>query len=276
MTIEITPVTGSDRGRGRAASTCASRSSDVDVKAIHQALLDHLVLFFRDQHIADEQQIAFARNFGPLYVSPFKTVYQETPDIVVLDQVSPKGEGADVWHSDLTFLADAAARLDPAGGADAGGRWRHVLRQHVRRVRRALASDAGVRRRPTVPSTTSPRRSPRPSATATRTMDLAETQEKWPPVEHKVVVTHPDTGRKALYVNRNSTTHIKGLSERENDVLLPFLQDHIRSPEFQCRLHWEEGTVAFWDNRTVQHYARRRLRASAGSCTAAPSRRDAR
>ena len=87
------------------------------------------------------------------------------------------------------------------------------------------------------------------------TMDLAETQKKFPPVEHKVAVTHPETGRKALFVNRNSTTHIMGLSERENEVLLPFLLDHIRSPEFQCRLHWEEGTVAFWDNRSVEHYA---------------------
>jgi taurine dioxygenase len=86
-------------------------------------------------------------------------------------------------------------------------------------------------------------------------MDLAATQAKFPPVEHNVVVTHPDTGRKALFVNRNSTTHIVGLSHRENEVLLPFLNDHVRSPEFQCRLHWESGTVAFWDNRSMQHYA---------------------
>ena len=56
-------------------------------------------------------------------------------------------------------------------------------------------------------------------------------------------------------MNRNSTTHIVGLSERENDVLLPFLFDHVRSPEFQCRFHWEVGSIAFWDNRSVQHYA---------------------
>ena len=94
-----------------------------------------------------------------------------------------------------------------------------------------------------------------PMVSGSKIMDLAETQQQFPPVEHKVAVTHPGTGRKALYVNRNSTTHIKGLSERENEVLLPFLQDHIRAPEFQCRLHWQEGTVAFWDNRSVEHYA---------------------
>jgi taurine dioxygenase len=87
------------------------------------------------------------------------------------------------------------------------------------------------------------------------TLDLAEMQQRWPPVEHPVVVTHPETGRRALFVNRNSTTHIVGLSERENDALLPFLLDHVRSPEFQCRFHWEVGSMAFWDNRCVQHYA---------------------
>ncbi len=87
------------------------------------------------------------------------------------------------------------------------------------------------------------------------TMDLAEIQERCPPVEHPVVVTHPETGRRALFVNRNSTTHIVGLSERENEVLLPFLFDHVRSPEFQCRFSWREHSVAFWDNRCVEHYA---------------------
>jgi taurine dioxygenase len=86
-------------------------------------------------------------------------------------------------------------------------------------------------------------------------LDLAEIQKQWPPVEHPVVLTHPETGRKALFVNRNSTTRIIGLSERENELLLPFLFDWVRSPEFQCRLHWEPNTVAFWDNRSVQHYA---------------------
>ena len=66
---------------------------------------------------------------------------------------------------------------------------------------------------------------------------------------------HDETGRKALFVNRNSTTHIVGLSERENEALLPFLLERARPPEFQCRLQWEPGTVAFWDHRSVQHYA---------------------
>jgi taurine dioxygenase len=87
------------------------------------------------------------------------------------------------------------------------------------------------------------------------TASLEEMQKNWPPVDHPVVRTHPATGRKALYVNGNSTTRILGLSERENDLLLPFLIDHVRSPEFQCRFRWEVGSLAFWDNRSTQHFA---------------------
>jgi taurine dioxygenase len=84
---------------------------------------------------------------------------------------------------------------------------------------------------------------------------LEEMQKRWPPVDHPVVRTHPVSGRKALFVNGNSTTRILGLSERESDVLLSFLIDHVRSPEFQCRFRWEVGSMAFWDNRTTQHFA---------------------
>ena len=74
-------------------------------------------------------------------------------------------------------------------------------------------------------------------------------------VEHPVVRTHPVTGRKALFVNGNSTTHLLGLSEREAALLLPFLIDHVRDPAFQCRFRWDVHSIAFWDNRSVQHYA---------------------
>jgi len=87
------------------------------------------------------------------------------------------------------------------------------------------------------------------------TESLAEIQAKWPPVVHPVARTHPVTGRKALYVNGNSTTHIVGLSERESEAILRLLIDHVRDPVFQCRFQWDLHSIAFWDNRSVQHYA---------------------
>lgn len=252
-TIEITPVTAVIGGEVRGVDL-GQDLSDVDVKVLRQGLLDHLVLFFRDQRISDEEQLAFALRFGPMHVSPLQTVHQDAPEIVVLDQVHPRGEGADEWHSDNTFLADPpmgsilrAVQLPPVGG-DTCFASMYAAYEALSPAMRAFVD--GLR---AVHDITNPLR--KAIRDGHSTLDLTEMQRKCPPVEHNVVVTHPETGRKGLFVNRNSTTHIVGLSDREQDVVLPFLFDHVRSPEYQCRFHWEEGSIAFWDNRSVQHYA---------------------
>jgi taurine dioxygenase len=84
---------------------------------------------------------------------------------------------------------------------------------------------------------------------------LANLQKVTPPVEHPVVRTHPETKRKCLFVNRNFTSHIKDMTPPESDAVLSFLLEHIEQPEFQCRFHWENKSLAFWDNRCTQHYA---------------------
>ena len=251
--IEITPVTTVIGAEVRGVDL-RDELSDVDVKIIRQALLDHLVVFFRDQHITDEQQLAFALRFGPMHVSPLQTVHQDAPEIVVLNQVFPKGEGADEWHSDNTFLADPpmgsilrAVQL-PAVGGDTCFASMYAAYEGLSPAMRGFVD--GLR---AVHDITNPLR--KAIRDGHSTLDLTEMQEKCPPVEHNVVVTHPETGRRALFVNRNSTTHIVGLRDREQEVLLPFLFDHVRSPEYQCRFHWEPGSIAFWDNRSVQHYA---------------------
>ena len=140
----------------------------------------------------------------------------------------PKGEGADVWHSDLTFLAEPPHRLDPAGGADARA-WAATpaspacTPRTTRSHRRCGSSSTASPR-----STTSPRRSAGHPRRPLRPWTSRRRRSSSRRSSTRSAVTHPETGRKALYVNRNSTTHIKGLSERENEVLLPFLQDHIR------------------------------------------------
>ena len=227
---------------------------DTSVAAVRAALLEHLVLFFRDQHLDDEQHLAFAQRFGPLSISPVATKYQDSPSVTVLDQVSPKGEGADQWHSDNTFMATPpmgsilrAVQLPPVGG-DTCFASMYAAYEALSPPVRSLVD--GLR---AVHDVTKPMR--KAIAAGHTSLGLAEMQERWPPVEHPVVVTHPETGRRALFVNRNSTTHLVGVTDRENEVLLPFLFDHVRSPDFQCRFHWEVGSVAFWDNRSVQHFA---------------------
>jgi len=241
--IEIRPLT---RAIGAEVGGLDLRRplTDDQVAEVRQAWLDHLVLFFRDQPIDDEQQLAFALRFGPMHVSPLQTVHQDAPEIVVLDQLHPVGEGADEWPSDNTFLPDPpvasilrAVQLPELGG-DTCFASMYAAYEALSPALRELVD--GLR---AVHDIT------RPLQKAIRdghsSLDLATMQQQCPPVEHNVVVTHPETGRKALFLNRNSTTRLVGLTERENDVLLPFLFDHVRSPEFQCRFHWEPGSIAF-------------------------------
>jgi len=252
-TIEIRPLTAAI-GAEIVGVSLANALDDAAVDRIRAALLEHLVLFFRDQDVTDEQHLAFALRFGPLSISPLATKYQDSPSVTVLDQVNPKGEGADEWHSDNTFMPNPpmgsilrAVQL-PAVGGDTCFANMYAAYEALSPPLRSLVD--GLR---AVHDITKPMR--KAVAAGHTGLDVGQMQERWPPAEHPVVVTHPETGRRGLFVNRNSTTHIVGVTERENDVLLPFLLDHVRSPEFQCRFHWQPGSVAFWDNRCVQHYA---------------------
>jgi len=222
--------------------------------AILNALVTHHVIFFRDQDITPEQQVAFAKQFGPISFPPFAPKYGTNPEYIVLDQTSPAGEGADAWHSDNSFMAEPpmgsvlrAVQIPEVGGDTCFANMvaaYEALSEPIRRLIDGLRAVHDITK-PLIKGI----------AAGHTTVDLASIQEQWPPVEHPVVRTHPVTGKKALYVNRNSTSHLVGLTERENEVLLPMLTDHVRSPEFQCRFTWDTNSVAFWDNRSAQHFA---------------------
>ena len=253
MSIEVTPLTAAI-GADVAGVDLRAPLDDDTVAAVRAALLRHLVLFFRDQPLSDEEHLAFALRFGPLSVPPLATKYQDRPTVTVLDQVHPKGEGADEWHSDNTFMdcppmgSILRAVQLPSVGGDTCFASMYAAYEALSPPLQTLVDGLTA-----VHDVTKPMR--KAIAAGHTTLTLHEMQERWPPVEHPVVVTHPETGRKGLFVNRNSTTAIVGVTERENDTLLPFLLDHARSPEFQCRFHWEPDSIAFWDNRCVQHYA---------------------
>jgi taurine dioxygenase len=224
------------------------------IEALEGALLEHLVLFFRDQSITPEQQIAFSARFGELLVHPFGPIHPDYPEIIVLDQVRPVGEGTDIWHADTTYLEEPplgsvlrAVELPPVGGDTYFGNMfaaYEALSPEIREMIGGLRAVHDI----AVPLV-------RAEAYGDSKLSLAEARAQWPPTTHPVVRTHPVSGRKALYVTRNATTHIEGLSERENEWLLPLLCDQVRSPAFQCRFHWEQDSIAFWDNRGSQHYA---------------------
>ncbi|MBW2500718.1 MAG: TauD/TfdA family dioxygenase [Deltaproteobacteria bacterium] len=254
MTIGIEPVTG----------VIGATISGVDLReplpaadrdAIEAALYEYGLLIFRAQDITPEQQVAFSKQFGEISLAPMAPDSDMPPELMVLDQVEPKGEGADNWHSDNTFMPEPptgsilrAVKMPKVGGdtcyANAVAAYEALsppMREFLEGLR-ALHDITKPMRRAVDHGIFEPGK-------------LDEMAREWPPVEHPVIRTHPVTGAKALFVNGNSTVRILGLTDRESDLLLPFLNDHIRSPDFQCRLHWDENTIAFWDNRIVQHYA---------------------
>ena len=227
---------------------------DTTYGALRGALEAHQVLFFREQDISPAQHLAFAERFGQISVAPFGPKHPDFPEITVLEQVQPKGEGADNWHTDNTFMpappfgSILRCELLPELGGDtcfASGTAAYDALSPA--MQEFLADKRAVH--------DISRMLKKAITIGAETAAFEKMAAVWPPHEHPVVTTNPNSGRKCLYVNGNWTSRIVGLTERENDALLPMLIDHIRNPDFQCRLRWEPGTMAFWDNRWVQHFA---------------------
>lgn len=241
---------------------------DGTIAAIRDAFVRHHVLFFRDQQLSAEQQMAFGRRFGDLDEHPFvhgTEAHPEVLDIVTLPDDKVNFGGG--WHTDVTFLAepDLGSLLYAVEVPDAGGDTlfasQHAAYDALSDTMKAMLDglmavhSAGSQYQTGGVSTQS-------KAMRTRNADSAASE-----VEHPVVRTHPESGRKGLYVNRAFTTRIRGLRRNESDALLEFLFDHAVHERFTCRFRWKPGSLAMWDNRSVQHFAlhdyagqRRRMR----------------
>jgi taurine dioxygenase len=225
---------------------------DDTVESIRAALRKHQVLFFRNQPMTPEQQVAFARRFGEIDLPLFRTASSPVPEVLVLDQVAPKGEGADSWHADNTYMENPpmasilqALRLPGLGGDTCFVSMTAVYESLSAPLRDLLNGLTAVHSLEMMVART------RHVANAS----LRDQVENWPPVVHPVVREHPETRRLLLNVNRNWTSHIVELEREESVMLLDFLYQTTENPAFQVRFRWREGSVAFWDNRVVQHFA---------------------
>ena len=227
---------------------------DEIVAGIEKALLEHLLVVFYDQALSEEEHIAFARNFGEIQPPPLKTRDHPDPLLHVLDQTSPKGEGADNWHIDHTYTQEPAMGLIlravqiPSVGGDTMFANMHAaydaLSVPLRTMLEGLSAEHDVSK--------SARRGIRSGHLEA---DLSDIQKRLPPVIHPVIRTHPVTGRRSLFVHTNSTVRLLGIPEAESEALLAFLFQHVQNPDLQARHRWERNSVAFLDNRCTQHYA---------------------
>jgi taurine dioxygenase len=218
------------------------------VQIVRQGLLDNYVLFFRDQHIDDAQHEAFAMNFGTLDIPKMNI---DGGAIHVLDQTAPKGEGGDQWHSDNTFMKRPPtgsllrAVILPEVGGDTNWANMYMVYDSLAPWLQRLCDELYAEHDLTMSISKAIDKGHR--------FDLRDMQDKNPPQIHPVVRVHPETGRKALYVNVAHTVRFKDMTEEESAPLLRFLFAHQTRPEFTCRFRWQVGSLAFWDNRCAQH-----------------------
>ncbi len=218
---------------------------------IHRALAENLVIFFRDQHLSPEQHLAFGRNFGHLHIHPAAPHAPGHPELMVIhaDKDSPRANG-EGWHSDVSCDTEPPMgsvlyiRTCPPHGGDTLFASMYAAYEALSdRMKSYLDGLVAVH-------------DGEEAYRGTYANHGAEDQPVYPRAEHPVVRTHPVTGKKALYVNRGFTKRILGVPRDESRAILDYLCDHAEDPLFQCRFRWQENSVAFWDNRCVQHRAR--------------------
>lgn len=230
--------------------------AEEDVARLGELLVEHQVLFFRDQPITPEAQCRFAARYGALHIHPIYPVLPELPEIMLIDNHERFLPDNDNWHTDVTFsetppLAGllAAKRIPPVGGdtlwASTSAAY-DALSPAMQRFLGGLTAQHSVAK-----SFPAERWQSDPAFKERYERAVA----KHPPVTHPVVRTHPVSGRKGLFVNEGFTTRINELSPSESAQTLDFLYRHVTKPEFFIRWHWRVDDIAFWDNRLTQHHA---------------------
>lgn len=217
---------------------------------IHDALMDNLVIFFRDQSLTVPQHKEFGARFGKLHIHPNapKPIDGHPEILVVKADENSKRVAGEVWHSDVSCDPEPPMgsilyihQVPENGGGDTSFANMYAAYETLSEtMQRFLEGCTAVHA--SLKSANHQYRD--------KTPDM-----KFPESEHPIVRTHPVTGRKALYVNRGFTTHIPQLSKAESDAVLGMLFDHAEQARFHCRFKWQPNSIAFWDNRATMHQA---------------------
>jgi taurine dioxygenase len=228
---------------------------DVGMAAeIRQALLDHQVIFLRNQQLSPAQFLEFASHMGEPVEYPFVNGLEGYPHIIEVKKLEHElSNFGGIWHSDTTYLEEPPmgsmllAREVPPYGGDTLFANQYLAYERLSDTMKGLL-DGLVGISSSAKADVSKTREDR-----IRTDGRSSEPPKDYIAEHPVVRTHPETGRKCLYINVAHTAGIKGMTQEESAPLLAFLFAHQVKPEFTCRFSWEPGSLAFWDNRCAQH-----------------------
>ena len=219
---------------------------------VRRLLVEHQVIFFRDQDISPQQHHDLAASFGPLQTHPAYGTVDGFPEITILESTAENPSKIEAWHTDMTFRqhppmgAVLRSKVIPEQGGDT--LWASMtaaydaLSAQMKEFLSGLTAEHdfswGFKE-----SLAEPGGRER----------LAQAVANNPPVVHPVIRTHPESAKKVLFVNSLFTTRILELEKQESAALLEFLYEHVATPEFSCRFNWEPNTIAIWDNRSTQH-----------------------
>jgi taurine dioxygenase len=231
----------------------AAGLTETQAAQVRQALLEHQVIFFRDQELDSAQYLRFAQAMGEPVEYPFVKGLDGYPVIIEVKKLEhERSNFGGIWHSDTTYLQQPPmgsmllAREVPPFGGDTLFASQYAAYEALSEGMRKLL-DPLVAVNSSAKADVSKTREDRIAS------DGRADAKKDYASEHPVVRTHPETGRKALYVNVAHTLRFAGMTEEESAPLLHFLFQHQVRPEFTCRFAWRPGSLAFWDNRCVQH-----------------------
>ncbi len=241
-------VSGVDLGAG---------VTDAEAAAIHEAFLEHIVLVFREARIGPDEQKAFGAHFGRFISHPFRPSLDGHPEIVPIskeaDETHNVGGG---WHTDMTFeecpplgtILRAVEVPEALGDTLFTNNYRsyEALSPGMQDMLDGMIALHCADRIHGAAATAKQGKFRQEAAKSKKATRLQE---------HPVVRTHPETGRKALFVNPSFTMYLKGMTVVESAPILRYLYDLMQKPEYVARVRWEPDTVIFWDNRCTQHYA---------------------
>ncbi|MFC1664606.1 TauD/TfdA dioxygenase family protein [Pseudomonadota bacterium] len=255
--INIEPIAGACGAEVHGVDL-SQELDDETFNVVKQAFLDHQVVFFRDQNLTEDQHKAFGRRFGTLNIHPRYEPMEGHPEIFQIrkEPESTKVVGG-IWHQDLTHLPEPplgsilyALKIPPVGGDTLFANQYMAYESLSDGLKKMLAGLKGVH----------DNRIQSPNVAKTKNVGMGsklreDDEVEEPECEHPIVITHPETERKALFVNIGRTHRFAGMTEEESRPLLDYLINHSHRPEFTCRFRWRDGSVAFWDNRCLIHLA---------------------